>query len=199
MKIEHNIIKKREIKQKIYIIIITLLELVTLIADIFWHANCFWKLNIFIFASIVLSILFIFIRETDYTRTVMIRMFLFPLLLSASLTVPYIIWKVFFPNEKLQMNTLTQVYVSYLSFASALILGYVVYINNVKKEERQLKKNAKMLYDNLDNLDMWLIRINYGEKVETYKRKASWEKYYYEIYSDLGYDEKTIKNELDKL
>lgn len=57
----------------------------------------------------------------------------------------YIIKTAYFPNTELELNELIQIYVSYLSFSSALVLGYVVYMNNLKKEESSLQKNAQIL------------------------------------------------------
>lgn len=196
---ELTAINKRRNVQRIIMVAIIVLEAITLIIDYVCKSNVFWIFNIVYLGYIVGTIIFIFIKEESYFRKIMIRKLFLPLFFSATIAIPYIIKTVYFPNSKLELNELIQVYVSYLSFSSALVLGYVVYINNLKKEEKILQKNAKILLDNLHEIDLWLIAINRGNYLHKFDDIIEWKKYYYEIYPAIGRYEEVIKFELDKL
>lgn len=195
---ELTTINKRRNIQRIITIAIIVLEAITLIIDYVCKSNIFWIFNIVYLVYIVGSIIFIFIKEESYFRKIMIRKLFLPLFISATIAIPYIIKTAYFPNTELELNELIQIYVSYLSFSSALVLGYVVYINNLKKEERLLQKNAQILYDNLLDIDFWLIRIKNGVLVEKYADIFDWKKYYYEIYNAIGRNSDVIKSDLDR-
>lgn len=195
---ELTTINKRRNIQRIITIAIIVLEAITLIIDYVCKSNIFWIFNIVYLVYIVGSIIFIFIKEESYFRKIMIRKLFLPLYISATIAIPYIIKTAYFPNTELELNELIQIYVSYLSFSSALVLGYVVYMNNLKKEESSLQKNAQILYDNLLDIDYWLIKIRDCVSVEKYVDIIDWKKYYYEIYTAIGRNADVIKSSLDR-
>lgn len=190
--------KKQKKKQFSFFLKLVIAEIVAFILDVVFKNDIFFKANVIFFSCIIITVVLISLKEKNYRKAVT-RKFLPPLLLITTLIIPYVAKVVFFPTATLELNTVIQVYVSYLSFASALILGYVVYIDNVKKEERTLQKNAKILLDNLHEIDLWMIRINRGETVKKFENVIDWEKYYYEIYYVIEHDELVVKHVLSKI
>lgn len=192
-------VRKRQNIMRILLVLILLSEVLSFLIDYVRKTNVFEILNVVYLGCLLGSIIVIFVKEESYYRKIMIRKLALPLFFSASIAIPYIIKTIYFPNSKLELNELIQVYVSYLSFSSALVLGYVVYINNLKKEEKTLQKNAKILLDNLQyEIDLWLIAIKRGNYLHKFDDIIEWKKYYYEIYPAIGRYEDVIRFELDK-
>lgn len=114
-----------------------------------------------------------------------------------TLLIPVGIHFKFYCNEPINQDTFMTAYATYLTFVGAFSLGYFLYKREENRHYEELKKKARLLYDNMQYIQINLKNIDYFiESGETYPINTTWKSDYLDIKHLVKYEETALDYEI---
>lgn len=142
------------------------------------------------FASL-LKALWPFVREFLRKWSVVI------LTIVITVAIPVVFHFACYREQSITQETLLSAYTQYLSFVGAFALGYFLYKREEVRNDKALKKKARIIYESMFYIWTNLSSIDYFiEREETYPVDENWRSDYLDIKHLVKHDETALSNEL---